>query len=81
MQKGIMELGYRGTDNEMSEDCLDLNVYRPAKSGVYPVMVWIHGGGYTGGAGHGYRGDIRNCGKRTLIGPPADRAVWTRWRR
>lgn len=31
----------------MSEDCLYLNVWRPQKSGVFPVMVWIHGGGYT----------------------------------
>jgi para-nitrobenzyl esterase len=31
----------------MSEDCLYLNVWRPKKSGVFPVMVWIHGGGYT----------------------------------
>ncbi|MGW1715236.1 carboxylesterase/lipase family protein [Streptomyces sp. NPDC002156] len=35
-----------------SEDCLALNVYAPdnAKAGV-PVVVWIHGGGNTGGAG------------------------------
>ncbi len=31
----------------MSEDCLYLNVWRPKKSGQFPVMVWIHGGGYT----------------------------------
>lgn len=37
-----------------SEDCLYLNVYTPsdatAKSNL-PVMFWIHGGGYAGGAG------------------------------
>ncbi|WP_406005462.1 carboxylesterase family protein [Streptomyces sp. NBC_00637] len=35
-----------------SEDCLALNVYVPdgAKAGA-PVVVWIHGGGNTGGAG------------------------------
>lgn len=36
-----------------SEDCLYLNVYAPAdakaKSNL-PVMFWIHGGGYSGGA-------------------------------
>ena len=41
------------TDGAASEDCLYLNVYRPvgAKRGArLPVMVWIHGGGYAGGA-------------------------------
>ncbi len=51
MQKGTMALVDKGQDLGMSEDCLYLNVWRPAKSGVFPVMVWIHGGGYTGGTG------------------------------
>ena len=36
-----------------SEDCLFLNVYTPAdakKKSKLPVMFWIHGGGYSGGA-------------------------------
>ncbi|HUX43137.1 MAG TPA: carboxylesterase family protein, partial [Terracidiphilus sp.] len=36
-----------------SEDCLYLNVFAPAtakKNANLPVMFWIHGGGYSGGA-------------------------------
>jgi para-nitrobenzyl esterase len=36
-----------------SEDCLYLNVYAPANKTArakLPVMFWIHGGGYSGGA-------------------------------
>lgn len=33
-----------------SEDCLFLNVWRPTRKGKYPVMVFIHGGGFTYGS-------------------------------
>ena len=37
---------------KQSEDCLYLNIWKPAESGEapLPVMVWIHGGGFTQGA-------------------------------
>jgi para-nitrobenzyl esterase len=36
-----------------SEDCLFLNIWRPADATArnLPVMVWIHGGGFVGGSG------------------------------
>ena len=39
-----------------TEDCLYLNVFRPAgeTSGALPVMVWIHGGGFIGGESDDY---------------------------
>jgi len=41
-----------GSDLPLSEDCLYLNVWRPAKRGQtpLPVMVWIHGGGFVMGS-------------------------------
>eukprot|EP00794_Sanderia_malayensis_P000227 gene228-842_t len=39
------------------EDCLTLNIYRPSNAtGNLSVMVWIHGGSYTTGAGSLYDG-------------------------
>ena len=39
-----------GKSKSFSEDCLTLNIFRPAKSGTFPVMFWIYGGGYSQGA-------------------------------
>jgi para-nitrobenzyl esterase len=40
-------------DEAMGEDCLMLNVWTPGvgAAGKRPVMVWLHGGGYTSGSG------------------------------
>jgi len=46
-----MQGGSKG-GKDKSEDCLYLNVFSPAvRSELLPVMVWIHGGGLTGGSG------------------------------
>jgi carboxylesterase type B len=40
---------------EVSEDCLNLNIARPASSGsseLLPVMLWIHGGSFWYGVNH-----------------------------
>jgi len=57
MQKAMIGLKNAQSLEGMNEDCLYLNIYRPRKSGVFPVMFWIHGGGYVFGSGNGYRGD------------------------
>ncbi len=43
-------------DFEYSEDCLYLNVFRPAAGGdgALPVMVWIHGGAFRFGTASAY---------------------------
>ncbi len=48
--------------DDVSEDCLKLNIWTPALEGgkKRPVMVWFHGGGYTNGNGieqDGYMGE------------------------
>ncbi len=49
MQKGVSMPGE--TPPPTSEDCLYLNIWTPAKADErLPVMVWIHGGGYTNGS-------------------------------
>ncbi|MGW5737259.1 MULTISPECIES: carboxylesterase/lipase family protein [Streptomyces] len=52
VQTASWDPGYENPSH--TEDCLDLNVYVPeakGKSERRPVMVWLHGGGLTAGAG------------------------------
>jgi len=37
--------------SEQSDDCLSLNVWSPSAHGQRPVLVWIHGGAFSLGAG------------------------------
>jgi para-nitrobenzyl esterase len=52
-----------------SEDCLYLNVWSPARSGIerLPVMVWIHGGSFTTGAGSMAIYGGQNLAKRGVV--------------
>ncbi|MBV9384026.1 MAG: carboxylesterase family protein, partial [Streptosporangiaceae bacterium] len=57
-QTGSIATGVPATST--AENCLYLNVYTPltAAHRRLPVMVWIHGGGFTGGAGSIYDGAV-----------------------
>jgi para-nitrobenzyl esterase len=61
-QTGSLATGVPATST--SQNCLFLNIYTPrsvssapGRPGL-PVMVWIHGGGFTGGAGRIYDGAV-----------------------
>ena len=46
-------------DAELSEDCLYLDIYKPAgEHKNLPVLFWIHGGGFTQGSGVDYDGSV-----------------------
>jgi para-nitrobenzyl esterase len=55
--------------NGMSEDCLYLNVWTPAKpgSGNLPVLVYIFGGGFQNGDGSEYRYDGESMARRGIV--------------
>ncbi len=57
-------------DVKQSEDCLTLNVWAPAsaKPGQkLPVMVWIHGGSFTGGSGSNAIYDGTHFAERGIV--------------
>ena len=49
--KGALDDVMGAETGPQSEDCLTLNVWTPGLDGRRPVMVWIHGGGFTIGSG------------------------------
>ena len=51
----------------VSEDCLYLNVWVPAKGGHLPVLVYFYGGGFVAGDGSEYRYDGESMAKRGII--------------
>jgi para-nitrobenzyl esterase len=69
LQKGEMNYVNFDPSGKASEDCLYLNVWRPNKPGKFPVMFWIHGGGYAGGVGDmpTYWGDRMSQGGDVVV--------------
>jgi len=69
VQNGVMELVNYDPSGKMSEDCLFLNIWRPDKPGKFPVMFWVHGGGYMGGTGNTdmYRGDRMAAASEVVV--------------
>lgn len=56
-------------DKGMSEDCLTLTVWAPAKAASkhLPVYVWFYGGGFAAGAGNEPRYDGESFAKKGIV--------------
>lgn len=68
MQKKVFgDMGFRSPG--MSEDCLYLNVWVPAKkgNGKLPVLVYFYGGGFVAGDGSEARYDGESMAKRGIV--------------
>ena len=63
------ELHPAGPEFEMSEDCLYLNVFTPAKIGneKLPVLVYIHGGGLMGGYPYEIEFDWEHVARKGIV--------------
>jgi acetyl esterase/lipase len=46
---------------------LKLDLARPQGDGPFPAIVFIHGGGWSGGSRQGYRGDTQEAAKRGYV--------------
>ncbi len=69
MQRTAPGADYWFRSNGMSEDCLYLNVWTPAKSGreKLPVMVYIFGGGFQNGDGSEPRYDGESMARHGMV--------------
>lgn len=63
----FVDMGFRS--NGMSEDCLYLNVWTPARSGKerLPVMVYFYGGGFVAGDGSEPRYDGESMAAKGIV--------------
>lgn len=54
--------------DKIDEDCLNLNIWTPARaSDRLPVMVWIHGGGFVAGGGSEPRHDGEAFARKGIV--------------
>jgi para-nitrobenzyl esterase len=69
MQRTAPGADYWFRSNGMSEDCLYLNVWTPAKSGKekLPVLVYIFGGGFQNGDGSEPRYDGESMARQGIV--------------
>ncbi len=63
------EIHPTGTEFAMSEDCLYLNIFTPARTGEekLPVLIYIHGGGFKGGYPHEVEFDWEHMARKGLV--------------
>lgn len=59
MQPNVLSTMGQPVSGKQDEDCLFLNIYTPSVEGQSrPVLVWIHGGSFTGGTANEYDGSV-----------------------
>ena len=64
-------------NNEISEDCLKLTIYRPtgSKDEKLPLFVFVHGGGFIAGSSQDfYAQELAKLGMIVIL--PQYRLVW-----
>lgn len=63
------EIHPTGAEFAMSEDCLYVNIYTPAKTGdeKLPVLYYIHGGGYQGGYPYEIEFDWEHVAQKGIV--------------
>ena len=58
----------RGEEYTYSEDCLFLNIFTKDEAKNWPVIIYSHGGGFTGGCGHEKHFDVPVWPNKGVIG-------------
>ena len=67
---GFLELSQGMSVDDMSEDCHFLNIYAPDNAtpdSKFPVLFWVHGGGFVNGSGSAAWYDGSNLARRGTV--------------